>query len=83
MVVVGSGRLKSKEKELKEYTDRELLSLYSQYSEEAWAAGFMQPSESEVRSFKRWLLSWEATNREERPLEDYELEFLRIYKELA
>jgi hypothetical protein len=63
---------------VKQYTDSDLLRLYSQWSEEAYAAGFIDPTESSVRSFLNWLM---RIPEEIEPVEDYEFEMLKIARE--
>jgi len=36
-------------------TDEELLSLYSQWSEEYYCAGFLHPSPESIKGFRKWL----------------------------
>ena len=53
-----------------EWSDSTLLRLYSLWSEEKWAAGFLKPTDDIVRDFVGWLSrEWEAE-------EGYETEML-------
>ena len=54
--------------------DRRLVELYSEWSEEYYAAGFISPTPSSVESFVRWL----SARRAAAPaaLKDYELAML-------
>jgi len=62
-------------------TDRQILQLYSEWSEDAYAAGFISPSEETVRRFREWLKGPRAReDLEDKPLEDYEVEMLEIFK---
>ena len=36
-------------------TEEEILGLYSQWSEEYYCAGFLNPDEATVREFRKWL----------------------------
>ena len=60
---------------MKNLTDREIVLLYRQWSEECYAASFMSP-EPGLKQFVTWL-------KQERPFEDYELELVRQYRALA
>jgi hypothetical protein len=66
-------------RQMANYTDDELIRLYSEYSEEYYAAGFMSPAPSILQSFMRWL-----ERREEQPHERtwYETEFLEMLRPL-
>ena len=69
---------------MKDYTDAELLKLYSIWSEEHYAASFMSPTKETVKRFKAWLddpLSGYFGEIRE-PKYDYEFEMLKVYKEL-
>ena len=69
---------------MKDYTDAEILMLYSIWSEEHYAAGFMSPTKGTVKQFKDWLddpLSGYLGGFRG-PEYDYEFEMLRLYKEL-
>lgn len=59
------------------YTDRELVLLYRQWSEETWAAGFMRASEDTVREFIQWLKV-----ELEKPVETYESDMIRLFRTL-
>ena len=60
---------------MKNLTDREIVLLYREWSEECYAASFMSP-EPGLKQFVKWL-------KQERPFEDYELELVRQYRALA
>lgn len=63
-------------------TEEEILGLYSQWSEEYYCAGFLNPDEATVREFRKWLrtpkpLTWSRELRQ-----DYEQEMLdEFYKQ--
>ena len=61
--------------------DEELLRLYGEWSEGAYAASFISPSTATVREFREWLLGITRQSRD-RILENYEREMLRLYREL-
>lgn len=48
-------------------TDRQLISLYAAFSEDWYAAGWMDPSPVVMRHFREWLVAWMG-----RDAEDYE-----------
>lgn len=54
-----------------------LLALYSFWSEEFYAAGFMNPTPGTVGQFRRWL---KDTLETAPPQEDYEREFLEEFR---
>ena len=54
--------------------DNEIVTLYEEWSERFWAAGFMDPSKGMVRQFRDWL-----GDREPRQRLDYENEMLAEY----
>ena len=58
-------------------SDKTLILLYREWSEECYCAGFMSPHPGHVRKFRRWL-----KNMSTRLVEytDYEEEFLAEYK---
>lgn len=65
------------------YSNEELLGLYSRWSEEYWAAGFMSPDPHTVRDFRIWLHN---PKRDQwlrgvgRDLHDYEVQMLEEFK---
>lgn len=62
-------------------TDGQIIALYSHWSEEAYAAGFMHADEWIVRKFRAWLdLLVDGVGAEGRPLEDYEIAMLDFYR---
>lgn len=64
-----------------ELTDRQLIQLYSQWSEDAYCAGFISPSESHVKQFRRWLKGPKPPNWDtDAPLADYEKEMVEIFR---
>lgn len=60
------------------YTDAELLRLYREWSEQAYAAGFEIGDEFHVQKFRRWL-EWRE-KQPVRPLHDYERDMLAEYR---
>ena len=59
------------------YSDVELVNLYSEWSEEYYAAGFLIPDESRCRDFVRWLNRRDSEGYGRRPpWESYEREML-------
>ncbi|GEM_PF-4507156 len=54
-----------------------LLALYSFWSEEFYAAGFMDPDAETVAEFRRWLKDTLETSS---PQQDYEKEFLEEFR---
>ena len=60
---------------MKNLTDREIVLLYREWSEECYAASFMSP-EPGLKQFVKWLA-------QEAPFEDHELELVRQYRALA
>jgi hypothetical protein len=69
-----ASRLKFEDK-----SDAWIIKLYELWSEEFWAAGFMSPSPDVVQRFYEWLSNWGG---DEKPQEDYELEMLRIFRQI-
>ena len=63
-------------------TDYQVVQLYRVWSEDAYCAGFMSPSEGTVKSFREWLKGPKAREDDpERNLVDYEEEMgYRIYQ---
>ena len=59
------------------YNDQELIILYSYWSEENWAAGFMKPDRDIVASFRKWIHLY---CEHPRNLLDYEQELLAEYR---
>ena len=60
------------------HTDIELVRLYEEWSEEAYAAGFMVPDAHSVQQFRGWL-HW-RDKQPLRELHDYETEMLAEYR---
>ncbi len=60
------------------HTDRELVLLYAEWSEEIWAASWRSPYQSRVRDFKAWLDQHDINI----PLEDDELALVAEFREL-
>ena len=59
-------------------TDGDILSLYSQWSEEYYCASFLHPSSEVVKKFRKWL--HDPSKRYPRPAQyDYEIEMLEEY----
>ena len=65
---------------MKNLTDREIVLLYSEWSETFYAASFRTLSPEILSEFVQWLSDWAG---EPLPLEDYELELVRQYRALA
>lgn len=55
-------------------TEREVLLLYAEWSEECWGADFILSSPREVEQFRAWI-----PERLRRGLEDYERDMLEEY----
>ena len=60
---------------MKNLTDREIVLLYSQWSEECYAASFWTLDADGLKRFVVWL-------KREQPFKDYELELVRQYRAL-
>ncbi len=58
------------------YTDRELLGLYEEWSEDQYCAGFINPSPKLVREFRAWLHGGDTSPID---LKAYEEQFLTEY----
>ena len=57
-------------------TDAMLLLMYERWSEQFYAASFMDPSEHTVQQFRKWLAIYEELG----PSEDYEHAMLAEYR---
>ena len=58
--------------------DKEILALYSQWSEEYYCAGFLHPSPEVVKAFREWLNN--PRKLDLKPIQyDYEIEMLEEF----
>ena len=64
----------------KEWTAKELIDLYRQWSEEKWCAGFMDPSPDRVRDFRTWLHASDFQESVVSIITDYEFEMLEEFR---
>ena len=60
------------------FTDREVIGLYEEWSDECYAAQFMDPSPGLVRQFREWLS--EKAVKVHAPLEGFELAMVIEYR---
>jgi len=57
-----------------ELTDREIVLLYREWSEDIWAAGFIDATPLHVANFRLWIVDGHTE------LEDYELAMVAEYR---
>ena len=64
----------------KEWTVKELIDLYRQWSDEKWCAGFMSPYPDTVRDFRTWLHSPDFQESVVSIITEYEFEMLEEFR---
>lgn len=60
-------------------TDTDLITLYREWSERTWSAGFIEPTRSNVRCFRKYLLTRKP--EPEHDILEYEQRFINEYNQ--
>jgi len=60
-------------------TDKEILALYSSWSEEYYCASFLSPSPETVKKFCSWLENPHERDFSKEPIQSYEQEMLKEF----
>ena len=64
---------------MEELTDIDLITLYREWSERTWAAGFIEPTRHNVRCFRKYLLARKP--EPEHDILEYEQRFIDEYNQ--